>query len=50
MSAYCQILYHLVFRTKYSEKAIKQEHATELYKYIWGIIRNKKCVLLRING
>jgi REP element-mobilizing transposase RayT len=50
MSAYRQILYHLVFRTKYSEKTIKQEHATQLYKYIWGIIRNKKCVLLRING
>jgi REP element-mobilizing transposase RayT len=50
MSAYRQILYHLVFRTKCSEKSIKQEHATELYKYIWGIIKNKKCVLLRING
>jgi REP element-mobilizing transposase RayT len=50
MSAYRQILYHLVFRTKYSAKAINQAHASELYKYIWGIIKNKKCMLFRING
>jgi REP element-mobilizing transposase RayT len=50
MSAYRQILYHIVFRTKYNEKAINKVHASELYKYIWGIIKNKKCVLFRING
>jgi len=50
MSAYRQILYHLVFRTKGSERTINQKHSTDLYKYIWGIIKNKKCVLFRING
>jgi len=50
MSAYRQILYHIVFRTKGSKKSINQEHAVDLYKYIWGIIKNKKCVLFRING
>ena len=50
MSAYRQILYHIVFRTKRSEKTINQAHAADLYKYIWGIIKNKKCVLFRING
>jgi len=50
MSAYRQILYHIVFRTKSSEKSINQAHAVDLYKYIWGIIKNKKCVLFRING
>jgi REP element-mobilizing transposase RayT len=49
MSAYRQILYHIVFRTKKSEKTINQEYSTELNKYIWGIIKNKKCVLFRIN-
>jgi REP element-mobilizing transposase RayT len=48
--SYHQTLYHIVFRTKYSEKSIKQEYAAHLYKYIWGIIKNKKCVLYRING
>ena len=50
MSAYRQILYHIVFRTKSSEKTINQAHAADLYKYIWGIIKNKECVLVRING
>ena len=50
MSAYRQILYHIVFRTKASEKTINQKHSIELKKYIWGIISNKKCVLYRING
>ena len=50
MSAYRQILYHIVFRTKGSEKTILQNHRDELYKYIWGIIKSKKCHLFRING
>ena len=50
MSAYHQILYHIVFRTKYSEPVINREHSTDLYKYIWGVIKNKKCILFRING
>ena len=49
MSAYRQILYHIVFRTKGSEKTINKEHSTDLKRYIWGIIKNKKCVLFRIN-
>jgi len=50
MSAYRQILYHIVFRTKGSEKTINQNHSTDLYGYIHGIIKNKGCVLFRING
>jgi putative transposase len=50
MSSYRQILYHLVFRTKYSRNTIVPEHSRELYAYIMGIIRNKNCFLYRING
>ena len=50
MSAYHQILYHIVFRTKRSEMTINQEHSAALYKYIWGITKSKNCVLFRING
>ena len=48
--SYTRIIYHLVFRTKYSVKAIPLEQAPELYRYIWGILKNKKCFLYRING
>lgn len=50
MSTYRQILYHIVFRTKYNERTITADTATHLYKYIWGISKNKGCVLFRING
>ena len=50
MSAYRQILYHIVFRTKGSGKTINQTHSTDLYRYIYGIIKNKDCILFRING
>jgi len=50
MSSYRQIFYHIVFRTKNSKQSISQEHKKELYKYIWGIIKNKNCVLYQING
>ena len=48
--AFSQIFYHIVFRTKYSEKTIPIVHASKLYKYIWGVIENKNCHLYRING
>ena len=40
--AYTQILYHIVLRTKQSKLSITQRNVSSLYKYIWGIIKNKK--------
>ncbi len=48
--SYTQILYHIVLRTKRSEPSIAQENVSSLYKYIWGVIKNKKGKLYRING
>ncbi|MDR0832864.1 MAG: hypothetical protein LBN93_01540, partial [Candidatus Symbiothrix sp.] len=39
---YTQTLYHIVLRTKRSEKSIPQQNASSLYKYVWGVIKNKK--------
>ena len=50
MSSYRQILYHIIFRTKDSQKTLNLENSEELYKYIWGIIKGKNGVLYRING
>jgi REP element-mobilizing transposase RayT len=50
MSSHRQILYHIVFGTKYHKPAININHKKELYKYIWGIIKNKNCTLYQING
>jgi len=48
--SYTQLIYHIVIRTKHSQPTIVNEHSNELYRYIYGFIRNKKSVLHRING
>lgn len=50
MSSYRQILYHLVFRTKDSQKTLNTIHISELYAYIAGFVKNKRCFLYRIEG
>lgn len=50
MGTYRQIFYQIVFGTKNRKATIAREAEEELYKYIWGIIKNKKCTLFRING
>lgn len=50
MGTYRQIYYHIVFGTKHREPTINEKNESELYKYIWGILNNKKCKLYRING
>jgi putative transposase len=50
MSSYKQIYYQIVFGTKYRRPTISETHCEDLYKYIWGIIKNSGCRLYRING
>jgi REP element-mobilizing transposase RayT len=50
MSTYTQILYQIVFGTKNREPTLIKQNREKLYKYIWGILKNKKCHLYRIGG
>jgi putative transposase len=50
MSSYRQIYYQIIFGTKYRSPTIAEEHSEELYKYISGIVKAKKCLLYQING
>jgi putative transposase len=50
MSSYRQILYHVIIHAKDNKKTLKQTYVKELYAYILGVIKNKNCVLYRING
>ena len=45
-----KILIHIVFATKCRENSINPEKKKDLYSYIHGIIVNKKCKTVRING
>ena len=50
MGTYRQIFYQIVFGTKNRKPTIANAFETELYKYTYGIIKNKNCVLYRLNG
>lgn len=50
MSTYTQILYQIVFSTKNREHTLDKPNREELYKYIWGVLKNKNCHLYRIGG
>ena len=50
MSTYTQLLYQIVFSTKYQENTMIETGQKTLYGYIWGILKKKKCHLYRIGG
>lgn len=50
MSTYTQIIYQIVFSTKNRECVLSKNNRESLFKYIWGILQQKKCHLYRING
>jgi REP-associated tyrosine transposase len=50
MSRYTQIYYHIVFCTKERAPVLVQTGREDLFRYIWGIIRETSSRLYRING
>jgi len=50
MGTYTQILYQIVFSTKDRKNTLYKKNRDKLFRYIQGILKNKKCVLYEING
>jgi len=50
MSTYTQICYHIVFSTKARQPTLKVDRRADLFRYIWGILKNRESHLYRING
>jgi putative transposase len=50
MSTYTQILYQIVFSTYNREQTLLKPNREDLYKYIWGVLKNKNCHLYQIGG
>ena len=50
MSTYTQTCYHIVFSTKGREPVLRADRREELFRYTWGILKNRHCHLYRING
>ena len=50
MSTYTNLLFHIIYSTKYRKPLIQSAWQDELYAYIGGIIREEKGTLLKIGG
>ena len=48
--SYTTSYYHIVFRTRRSERTITEDYERELYAYIYGIAKNLRCQTYRIGG
>jgi len=48
--SYTRLLYHVIIRTKRSERTIVEEHERDLYAYIYGAIGEMQGKLYRIGG
>ncbi len=50
MSTHTQVLCHIVFATKGRRRVLDKARRDELFRYIWGLLKNKDCHLYRIGG
>jgi putative transposase len=50
MSTYTQILYHVVFSTKDRERVLAKGGRDDLYRFIWGTLKERESHLYRIGG
>jgi REP element-mobilizing transposase RayT len=50
MSTHTEILYQIIFSTKNRDTTLSKDKRKELYAYIWGILKNKKCHLYYMGG
>lgn len=48
--SHINLTYHIVWRTKCSEKVILESHEKELLAYLVGICKKKNCKVYRINS
>jgi REP element-mobilizing transposase RayT len=49
-STYTESCHHIVFATKGRERVLIRQRREDLFRYIWGILKNHHCHLYRING
>ena len=50
MSTYTDITCHLVFATKHRTRALDKGRRDDLYRFIWGVLKERKSHLYRIGG
>jgi len=50
MATYTDITCHIVFGTKNRVPSLTRERRDDLYRFIWGVLKERECHLYRIGG
>lgn len=50
MPTYTDITYHLVFGTKNRARVLDKPRRNDLFRFIWGVVRERNCHLYQIGG
>lgn len=50
MSTFTNLLFHIIYSTKYRKRTILPDWRDDLYGYVGGIVREQKGTLLKIGG
>ena len=50
MSTFTNLLFHIIYSTKFRKPAIRSDWQDDLYGFIGGIVRDQKGTLLKIGG
>ena len=50
MATYTQILYQVIFSTKYRTPSLSKQNRARLFRYLHGTLRNRQCNCYEING
>ena len=50
MTTYTDITYHIVFATKHRVPALDRARRNDLFRFMWGVVKERNCHLYRIGG
>ena len=50
MTTYTDITYHIVFGTKHRVRALDKARRDDLFRFLWGTLKERNCHLYRIGG
>ena len=48
--SFTNLLCHIVFATKHRKPALDKPHRDDLFRFMWGCLKERKCHLYRIGG
>ena len=50
MTTYTDITYHIVFATKHRTRALDKPRREDLFRFMWGVVKERNCHLYRVGG